>query len=87
MSNASRERAVELALYIIENNATVRSAGAAFSVSKSTVFTDVTKKLRRIDPRLWVLVRAVLQNNKRERHLRGGAATREKYRSIKKRRA
>lgn len=73
------ERAVEIALYIIENNATVRSAAAKIGVSKSTVHKDLTDRLERIDRELYHSVRQVLEQNKAERHLRGGAATRRKY--------
>ncbi len=73
-------RAVELANYIVENKATVRSAAKKFGVSKSTVHTDITVRLRRINPTLFSEVRKVLDVNKEERHIRGGIATREKYR-------
>ncbi len=73
------ERAVRLAEYIIENNATVRAAAKQFSVSKSTVHKDVTQRLRKQDPALWAEARAVLERNKAERHIRGGIATRIKY--------
>ncbi len=76
----SRERAVILARYIVETGDTVRGAAKRFGVSKSTVHSDVAKKLRRIDPALWRQADRVLQRNKDERHLRGGRATREKYR-------
>ena len=73
------ERAVLLARYIIETGETVRGTAKAFGVSKSTVHSDVTKRLRRLDPALWRECAKVLQHNKEERHLRGGAATRRKY--------
>lgn len=79
----SRDRAVELARYIISTGCTVRAAAVEFGVSKSTVFSDVSKRLRLIDKRLWILANAVLQKNKSERHLRGGLATRRKYRAIR----
>ena len=72
-------RAVSLALYIVENNATVRDAAGHFGVSKSTVHKDMTERLRTIDRALYGQVRAVLEQNKAERHLRGGEATRIKY--------
>ncbi len=75
-----RDRAIQLGRYIAATGCTVRAAGAAFGVSKSTVFSDVAKRLYHIDRRLWVLVQSVLQKNKSERHLRGGLATRKKYR-------
>ena len=71
------ERALQLALYITEHRATVRSA--AFGVSKSTVHKDVTPRLKRLNPQLYRQVQQVLGANKAERHLRGGAATRLKY--------
>ncbi len=78
------ERAVELGRYIAETNSTVRATGKKFGVSKSTVHTDVTVRLKRINPALYNEVRAVLEKNKEERHIRGGIATKEKYKSIAK---
>ena len=72
-------RATLLALYIIEHRATVRCAAGAFGVSKSTVHKDVTTRLERLNPQLYRQVQQVLEANKAERHLRGGAATRLKY--------
>ena len=72
-------RACELAEYIIENRATVRAAAKQFGVSKSTVHKDVTERLKKLDPALWRQVQAVLEQNKAERHIRGGIATRMKY--------
>ena len=74
------ERAARLAEYIIANNATVRTAAKIFGVSKSTVHKDVTERLKRSDPALWQQVKSVLEKNKAERHIRGGIATRIKYR-------
>ena len=73
------ERAIELGKYIAENKVTVRCAAKQFGVSKSTVHSDVTRRLRKIDPALFNEVRKVLDVNKEERHIRGGIATREKY--------
>lgn len=73
------ERALELAAYIIENRCTVRAAAAKFGVSKSTVHKDLTERLPRIRPALYRRVRALLDYNKAERHIRGGLATRRKY--------
>ena len=73
------ERAIELGRYIAETNSTVRATGKKFGVSKSTVHTDVTVRLRKINPALYDEVRRVLQKNKEERHIRGGIATKEKY--------
>ena len=74
------ERALDLAAYIIENKATVRAAAARFGVSKSTVHKDMSERLEQIDRALWLRVRAILELNKAERHIRGGLATRKKYR-------
>jgi len=73
------ERAVELAEYIVENKATVRAAAKEFGISKSTVHMDVARRLRRLNPQLYTEVREVLEVNKAQRHIRGGLATREKY--------
>jgi putative DeoR family transcriptional regulator (stage III sporulation protein D) len=73
------ERAVLLGRYIAETNSTVRATGKKFGVSKSTVHTDVTVRLRKINPALYNEVRAVLEKNKEERHIRGGIATKERY--------
>ena len=73
------ERAVEIADYIIENNATVRQTAKQFRISKSTVHKDVTERLLQINPSLAREARKVLDMNKAERHIRGGMATREKY--------
>lgn len=76
------ERAVSIAQYIIDNNATVRQAAKAFGVSKSTVHMD-TKRISQINPSLAAKIRDVLDYNKSERHIRGGLATKEKYKKIK----
>ena len=73
------ERACGLADYIIRNKATVRAAAERFGVSKSTVHKDLTRRLEQTDRLLWLRVRAVLDRNKAQRHLRGGEATRRKY--------
>lgn len=74
-----QERARDLAEYIIENRATVRAAAARFGVSKSTVHKDLTERLPRADRELARQVRELLDRNKAERHIRGGLATRRKY--------
>ncbi len=79
MRGATKERAVILGEYIVEQKATVRAAAKQFSVSKSTVHKDVTDRLRLMDPGLWEQVKEVLETNKKERHIRGGMATRRKY--------
>jgi len=73
------ERAVEIAKYIIDNNATVRQTAKQFGISKSTVHKDVTERLSQVNPTLEREARKVLDVNKSERHIRGGLATREKY--------
>lgn len=73
------ERTVELANYIIENKCTVRAAAKKFGVSKSTVHKDITERLNKLDGALQKQVQAILAENKAERHIRGGIATREKY--------
>lgn len=79
---AAEQRAAELGRYIVEHKATVRTAASATGVSKSTVHKEVTQRLREIDYGLYLQVREVLELNKSERHIRGGIATREKYRKI-----
>ena len=76
------ERAVRLGEYIIEHKSTVREAAAAFGISKSTVHKDITTLLPRRNSGLYKEVRAILDINKEERHLRGGEATRKKYLSM-----
>ena len=72
-------RACDLAEYLLGNNATVRAAAKQFGVSKSTVHKDLTERLEKIDPALYQQVRQLLDRNKAERHIRGGMATRRKY--------
>ena len=79
------ERAKEFARYIIDSGATVRKAAEQFKISKSTVHKDVSYRLKNIDYDLYVKVKEVLDNNLKERHIRGGIATKNKYASIKKR--
>ncbi len=74
-----RERCVILGEYLIENQATVRSAAQVFGVSKSTVHKDVTQTLKHVNKALYSEVKQLLCKNKSERHLRGGEATRLKY--------
>ena len=73
------ERAVAIANYIIDHNATVRQTAKSFGISKSTVHKDCTERLISINPALAAQTRVVLDLNKSERHIRGGMATREKY--------
>lgn len=79
MKDYIEERAVNVAKYIIENEATVRQAAKAFGISKSTIHKDCAERLVYINPRLANEVRKVLDVNKAERHIRGGMATKEKY--------
>ena len=79
MKDYIEERAISIANYIIESNATVRQTAKAFGVSKSTVHKDVTDRLMQINPALAKQARQVLDVNKSERHIRGGLATKEKY--------
>lgn len=79
MKEYIEERAIEVAKYIVEKNATVRQAAKEFGISKSTVHKDVAERLEVINQQLAVKVRCVLELNKAERHIRGGLATREKY--------
>ena len=74
------ERARTLALYIIENQATVRAAAKKFGVSKSTVHKDLSQRLALFDRTLYLAAKEVLEENKAQRHIRGGIATRKKYR-------
>ena len=80
MTDSIDRRARELAEYVLRTGATVRRAAERFGVSKSTVHKDLTQRLERTDRLLWLRVRAVLDRNKAQRHLRGGDATRRKYR-------
>ena len=79
MRTSIEERARDLAVYIIENKATVRAAARKFGVSKSTVHKDLTERLPSLNPALYHEVRQLLDWNKAERHIRGGVATRRKY--------
>ena len=80
MKGNMEERAVKLAQYIIENGATVRSAADQFGVSKSTVHKDLSERLPAFNRSLYLQAKAVLEENKAQRHIRGGIATRKKYR-------
>lgn len=73
------DRAINLAQYIIDSKDTVRGAAKKFNISKSTVHKDVTERLEKINPRLAKEVREILDENKAERHIRGGMATKLKY--------
>ncbi len=73
------ERACDLAVYMIENRATVRDAAKKFGVSKSTVHKDLSERLPHYNRSLYTQVKEVLEINKAQRHIRGGLATRRKY--------
>ncbi len=80
MQEHIRRRALEVGYHIVESAATVRRAAQVFGVSKSTIHKDVTERLPKINPQLALQVRSILEFNKAERHIRGGEATRRKYR-------
>ena len=79
MKGIMEERAIELGTYIIEHKATVRAAAKQFDISKSTVHKDVSERLKYVDRQLYQEVKTVLDTNKAQRHIRGGMATRRKY--------
>ncbi len=83
MADTIEDRACELATYIIETGATVRAAAQHFGISKSTVHKDLSQRLPQYNKLLYNQVRPVLDLNKAQRHIRGGLATKEKYKSTK----
>ena len=82
MADTIETRACELAVYLIENCATVRTVAKHFGISKSTVHKDISQRLPHINRNLYHQVRKVLDTNKAQRHIRGGIATRKKYRGV-----
>ena len=76
------ERVCELAVFIIDNKTTVRAAARQFGISKSTVHKDISERLKDINPSLYSQVKEILEINKAERHIRGGLATRKKYKGV-----
>ena len=84
MKDYIEERAIEIANYIIDTKATVREAAKVFKVSKSTVHKDVSERLPKINPTIYEEVRKILDKNKAERHIRGGFATKMKYKTLRK---
>ena len=82
MTTNLEKRACELAVYMIETNATVRSVAKQFGISKSTVHKALTQRLRHCNYPLYLQVREILDKNKQERHIRGGMATKRKYQKI-----
>lgn len=83
MTDTIEQRACELAVYIIETGATVRTAARHFGISKSTVHKDLSQRLERCNRELYRQVRQVLDENKAQRHIRGGMATKLKYQKQK----
>ena len=79
MADTIEDRACELAVYIIETGATVRAAARKYGISKSTVHKDLSQRLPYYNRNLYLQVRQVLEENKAQRHIRGGIATKEKY--------
>lgn len=73
------ERAVRLGQYIVENQSTVRATAKKFNISKSTVHKDISERLKTINYQLYIDAKKVLEKNKKERHIRGGLATKNKY--------
>ena len=84
MADTIEDRACELAVYMIENGATVRSAAQHFGISKSTVHKDLSQRLPYCNKTLYEQVRCILDENKAQRHIRGGMATKEKYKNMHK---
>ena len=85
MWNYIEERVIKCAEYIVATGCTVRACSAHFSISKSTVHKDVSERLKYIDEGLFEEVREILNRNLSERHIRGGLATKKKYKTIKER--
>ncbi|MBS5670752.1 MAG: sporulation transcriptional regulator SpoIIID [Oscillospiraceae bacterium] len=79
MTDHIGERACQLAVYMIENRATVRAAAKKFGISKSTVHKDLSQRLPQYNQALYEQVKVILDTNKAQRHIRGGMATRKKY--------
>lgn len=77
--SSKKERCVQMAEYMIENNSTVRKIANEFRISKSTVHKDITYTLKKVDPELYKKAKRILEINKQERHLRGGEATKMKF--------
>ncbi len=82
MKGNIEERAAALALYLIENRTTVRAAAKKFGISKSTVHKDLSERLPVYNRTLYLQVKEILEENKAQRHIRGGLATRRKYKGI-----
>ena len=82
MTDTIEQRSCKLAVYMIENGATVRAAAKHFGISKSTVHKDLQQRLPQCNATLYAQVRQILDLNKQERHIRGGLATRQKYKGV-----
>ena len=80
--SSEKERCVILASYLVENKSTVRAVASKFGVSKSTVHKDITQILKKVNYPLYLEVQGVLEKNKKERHIRGGEATKNKYKKV-----
>ncbi len=85
MKDYIEKRVIILSDYMIETKATVRQVAKKFGVSKSTVHKDIVERLPQINKSLAAVVKGVLEENKAERHIRGGMATKEKYKKLKSR--
>lgn len=82
-SNYIKKRVIKVALYTIKNGSTIRNNADIFGVSKSTIHKDLTERLPNINSNLAILVNKILQKNLKERHIRGGEATRKKFKNKK----
>lgn len=82
MNQIVENRAIEIGTYMSINNSTVRKAAKNFGISKSTVHKDVSERLKTINPDLYFKVKMVMENNKAIRHIRGGIATKNKFKSF-----
>ncbi len=83
MKDYIEERVLELAKYILENKSTVRATAKQFNISKSTVHKDITERLQKINPYMANQAKEILDENKAQRHIRGGIATKNKYKNKK----
>ncbi len=83
MKGIVEERVIMLGQYIVENQSTVRATAKKFNVSKSTVHKDISERLKNINGQLYIEAKKVLEKNKKERHIRGGLATKKKYKMKK----
>ena len=84
MIKSDKERAVVFGEYMVSRKATVRATAKVFGVSKSTVHKDLTERLPKLSPSLYKKVKLILEENKQQRHIRGGLATKHKYEEAKR---